>query len=123
MHRERRPTGVARWRSKLKYDEAIGARGRGRDTSLAGRERIEFWPIERLIPYAKNARLHTEADINKLVDSLRRWGWTNPVLVDEQGVLIFGHGRLRGSKTGADVDPGDHCPRLERGRKARLSLG
>jgi DNA modification methylase len=58
-------------------------------------ERIEFWSIERLIPYAKNARLHTEADINSLVDSLRRWGWTNPVLVDEHGMLIAGHGRVR----------------------------
>src|SRR2546423_981078 len=58
-------------------------------------ERIEFWSIERLIPYAKNARLHTQADINKLVDSLRRWGWTNPVLVDEHGMLIAGHGRVR----------------------------
>jgi hypothetical protein len=58
-------------------------------------ERIEFWPIERLIPYVKNARLHTEADISKLVDSLRRWGWTNPVLVDEHGMLIAGHGRVR----------------------------
>src|SRR5262245_11955088 len=58
-------------------------------------ERIEFWPIERLVPYANNARVHSEADINKLVDSLRRWGWTNPVLVDEHGALTAGHGRVR----------------------------
>src|SRR5438874_7169943 len=58
-------------------------------------ERVERWPIERVIPYASNARLHSEADIDKLVDSLRRWGWTNPVLVDEHGVLIAGHGRVR----------------------------
>jgi DNA modification methylase len=58
-------------------------------------ERIEYWAIEQLIPYADNARLHSEADIDKLVGSLRRWGWTNPVLVDEDGVLIAGHGRVR----------------------------
>ena len=58
-------------------------------------EQVERWPIERVIPYASNARLHSEADIDKLVDSLRRWGWTNPVLVDEHGVLIAGHGRVR----------------------------
>src|SRR5436190_2781255 len=58
-------------------------------------ERIEYWAIERLVPYADNARMHSEADIDKLVDSLRRWGWTNPVLADEHGVLIFGHGRVR----------------------------
>ena len=51
-------------------------------------ERIEDWAIERLVPYADNARVHSEADIDKLVASLRRWGWTNPVLVDEPGVLI-----------------------------------
>ncbi len=53
-------------------------------------ERIEYWAIERLIPYASNPRLHSEGDIDKLADSLRRWGWTNPVLVDEHGVLIAG---------------------------------
>jgi DNA modification methylase len=58
-------------------------------------ERIEYWALERLIPYANNARVHSEADIDKLADSLRRWGWTNPVLVDEHGVLIAGHGRVR----------------------------
>jgi DNA modification methylase len=58
-------------------------------------ERIERWPIERLIPYADNARLHGEADIDKLAASLRKWGWTNPVLVDENGVVICGHGRVR----------------------------
>ena len=58
-------------------------------------ERIEYWAIERLIPYADNARLHSEADIDKLADSLRRWGWTNPALVDEEGNLLAGHGRVR----------------------------
>src|SRR5262245_46433416 len=55
---------------------------------------IEHWPIERLISYATNPRLHSEADMEKLAASILRWGWTNPVLVDEQGVLIAGHGRV-----------------------------
>jgi hypothetical protein len=42
-------------------------------------EWIERWAIERLIPYADNARLHSEADIDKLAHSLRRWGCTNLV--------------------------------------------
>ena len=58
-------------------------------------ERIEQWPIERLIPYANNARLHSEADIDKLAAAIRKWGWTNPVLVDEEGTLLAGHGRVR----------------------------
>ena len=56
-------------------------------------DRVERWPIERLIPYANNPRLHSEADLDKIAASIDEWGWTNPVLVDEQGVLIAGHGR------------------------------
>ena len=60
-------------------------------------ERTERWAIERLIPYADNARIHSEADVDKLADLLRRFGCTNPALVDEDGVLICGHGRIRGA--------------------------
>ena len=58
-------------------------------------DRLERWPIERLIPYANNARLHSEADIDKLAAAIRKWGWTMPVLVDEEGNLLAGHGRIR----------------------------
>ena len=54
----------------------------------------ERWPIERLIPYANNARVHTEADLVKIAASIAKWGWTMPVLVDEEGVLIAGHARV-----------------------------
>src|SRR5947209_10292514 len=57
-------------------------------------ERVEVWTLERLIPYSANARLHSEADINKIVASILKWGWTNPALVDEHGVLIAGHLRV-----------------------------
>src|SRR6202008_651715 len=57
-------------------------------------ERVELWPIERLIPYANNPRLHSAADVERIAASILKWGWTNPVLVDEQGVLIAGHGRV-----------------------------
>jgi ParB-like chromosome segregation protein Spo0J len=57
-------------------------------------DRVELWPIERLIPYANNPRLHSAADLERIVASIAKWGWTNPVLVDEQGVLIAGHGRV-----------------------------
>jgi DNA modification methylase len=56
-------------------------------------DRVERWPIERLIPYANNPRLHSEADLDKIAASIDEWGWTTAVLVDEQGVLIAGHGR------------------------------
>jgi hypothetical protein len=70
----------------------------GRAEASPGRpwpaERVEHWPTERLIPYANNPRLHSEADLEKIAASILKWGWTNPVLVDEKGVLIAGHGRV-----------------------------
>jgi ParB-like chromosome segregation protein Spo0J len=56
--------------------------------------RVEHWPIERLIPYANNPRLHSEADLDKIGASILEWGWTNPPLVDENGVVVAGHGRV-----------------------------
>src|ERR1700736_1370981 len=57
-------------------------------------DRLERWPIERLIPYANNARLHSEADLDKLAAAIRKWGWTVPVLVDEEGNLLAGQLRF-----------------------------
>jgi hypothetical protein len=45
-------------------------------------------------PYAHNSRLHSEADLDRIAASIGKWGWTNPVLVDENGTLIAGHGRV-----------------------------
>src|ERR1700745_1296338 len=56
-------------------------------------DRVDTLPIERLIPYANNPRLHSAADVERIAAAILKWGWTNPVLVDEQGVLIAGHGR------------------------------
>ena len=78
-------------------------------------ERVEFWSIERLIPYSTNARLHSEADIDKIVASILKWGWTNPALVDEHGVLIAGPEGDRGSAAGAPIHSSDRRARLERG--------
>jgi DNA modification methylase len=50
--------------------------------------------IAELIPYAKNARTHSEAQIAQIAASIREWGWTNPILIDEQGGIIAGHGRV-----------------------------
>src|SRR5947208_12880501 len=58
-------------------------------------DQVARWPIERLIPYANNPRLHSEADLDKIAASIRKWGWTMPLLGDEQGELISGHARLR----------------------------
>jgi DNA modification methylase len=47
-----------------------------------------------LIPYARNARTHDEQQVAQISASIREWGWTNPVLVDEDGTIIAGHGRV-----------------------------
>ena len=51
-------------------------------------DRVERWAIERLIPYAKNARTHTDAQIAAIAASIKEWGWTTPALVGEDGGLI-----------------------------------
>ena len=55
-------------------------------------------PVAALIPYARNARTHSSEQIGKIVASIREWGWTNPVLVDEAGMIIAGHGRVLAAK-------------------------
>src|SRR5690349_15000041 len=57
-------------------------------------DRVERWPIGRLIPYARNARTHDEQQVAQIAASIREWGWTNPVLVGEDGTIIAGHGRV-----------------------------
>jgi DNA modification methylase len=57
-------------------------------------DRIELWPIDRLRPYERNPRTHSEAQVDQIAASIVEFGWTNPVLVDEQGGILAGHGRL-----------------------------
>jgi ParB-like chromosome segregation protein Spo0J len=51
-------------------------------------------PIEVLIPYARNARTHSDAQVAQIAASIREFGWTNPILVDGENGVIAGHGRL-----------------------------
>jgi DNA modification methylase len=57
-------------------------------------ERIETWPLARLQPYAKNAKVHGADQVAKLAASMAEFGWTVPCLVSEEGELIAGHGRV-----------------------------
>jgi ParB-like chromosome segregation protein Spo0J len=56
--------------------------------------RIERWPIDRLLPYAANARTHEAEQVAQIAASIAEFGFNAPCLVDERGVLIAGHGRL-----------------------------
>lgn len=57
-------------------------------------DQVERWPLSRIIPDARNARTHSDEQIAQIAASMREWGWTNPLLVDENGSLIAGHGRV-----------------------------
>ena len=60
------------------------------------------WPAEQptrrkvsdLVPYARNSRTHSDAQVAQIAASIREWGWTNPILIDETGGIIAGHGRV-----------------------------
>jgi len=67
-------------------------------------DHVERWPIERLIPYARNARTHSDAQIAQIAASIREWGWTAAVLVDEAGTIIAGHGRVLAARQLALAD-------------------
>jgi hypothetical protein len=56
-------------------------------------DKVERWSIDKLVPYARNARTHSDEQIGQIAASIKEWGWTTPVLVDEQGSIIAGHGR------------------------------
>src|SRR5882762_3606724 len=55
---------------------------------------IEKWPIERLIPYARNARSHADEQVAQIAASIAEFGFNNPILVDSKAGIIAGHGRL-----------------------------
>jgi ParB-like chromosome segregation protein Spo0J len=61
-------------------------------------EKLALIPIDKLIPYANNARVHSEDQIIKLQSSLREFGFVNPVLIDKDYGIIAGHGRVEAAK-------------------------
>lgn len=51
-------------------------------------------PLSALLPYARNARTHSTEQVQQIAASIAEWGWTMPVLIDEEGAIIAGHGRV-----------------------------
>ena len=71
---------------------------------IAGK--IEHWSIDKLIPYARNARTHSPAQIDQIAASIAEFGFTNPILVGSDGVIVAGHGRLEAArKLGLETVP------------------
>jgi DNA modification methylase len=59
---------------------------------------IEHWPLDRLVPYIRNPRTHSEAQIAQIAASIVEFGFLNPILVDTGAGIIAGHGRLRAAR-------------------------
>lgn len=51
-------------------------------------------PVAELTPYARNSRQHSQAQIAQIAASIKEWGWTQPIICDEDGGILAGHGRL-----------------------------
>ena len=51
-----------------------------------------------LIPYARNSRTHSEDQVNQIASSIKEFGFTNPVIIDEENGIIAGHGRVLAAK-------------------------
>jgi DNA modification methylase len=81
-------------------------------------EKIEHWPLARLLPYARNARTHSDDQVAQIAASIVEFGFTNPCLVGADGVLVAGHGRLAAArKLGLDTVPVvvlDHLTPIQR---------
>jgi len=60
--------------------------------------KIEQVKIEALIPYARNSRTHSDGQVAQIAASIKEFGFTNPVLIDETGSIIAGHGRVMAAR-------------------------
>lgn len=68
--------------------------------------KIQYKPIQDLIPYARNSRTHDDAQVAQIAASIKEFGWTNPVLLDGENGIIAGHGRvMAASKLGETEVP------------------
>lgn len=63
-----------------------------------GQLKIEYWNLDKLIPYAGNARTHSAGQVAEIAGSIRAFGFSNPILVGSDGDVIAGHGRLAAAR-------------------------
>jgi hypothetical protein len=89
-----RPAGKSANTSPPSARARARARGGSENQRPWPADKVERWSIDRLIPYARNARTHTDAQIAAIAASIKEWGWTTPALVGEDGGLIAGHARI-----------------------------
>lgn len=68
------------------------------NSPLAVHDRFETLPLADLVPYARNSRTHSESQVQQIAASIREFGFTAPILIDEHNGVIAGHGRIRGAQ-------------------------
>ncbi|MBK7660251.1 MAG: site-specific DNA-methyltransferase [Betaproteobacteria bacterium] len=69
-------------------------------------DKIERWPTAKLLPYARNARTHSDEQVAQIAASIAEFGFTNPILAGADGVIVAGHGRLAAAqKLGLETVP------------------
>lgn len=61
--------------------------------------------IDELRPYERNAKIHSPKQVQQIANSLLEFGWQQPLVIDRDGVVVVGHGRLEGSKIARAKDP------------------
>lgn len=61
-------------------------------------QRIELWPVERLVPFENNARVHSAEQLAQIQASIEQFGFTSPLLVDGESGILAGHGRLAAAR-------------------------
>src|SRR5262245_38446972 len=73
-------------------------RGKAKENAAAAvrwpADKVARWPVARLIPSARNSRKHSDRHVRQIARSIGEWGFTIPVLIDEAGNIIAGHGRV-----------------------------
>ncbi len=81
-------------------------------------DKIEQWPTAKLLPYARNARTHSDDQVAQIAASIAEFGFTNPILAGSDGIIVAGHGRLAAAqKLGLEIVPVvvlDHLTQTQR---------
>ena len=67
--------------------------------AIKAAQAIEHWPLDRLVPYDRNARTHSAEQVAQIAASIQEFGFTNPILVDGKDGIIAGHGRLQAARS------------------------
>lgn len=67
--------------------------------------KIVYRDIEELIPYVNNARTHSPTQVKRIADSIKEFGWTNPILIDGNNGIVAGHGECSQLKAWDEASP------------------